>query len=385
MELRDKFLAVEKELNEILIERNAPIRGAILATLSGTNLLLLGPAGVGKSLLINEWNKRITDSKYFSWLLTKYSTPEELFGIYSLKGLEEERYYRVTKNKMPEAQTVFLDEVFKGNSSILNALLTVLNERIFYNDGVPVPLNIVTIAGASNEIPDADDGLDAFFDRFLLKYQIKSIQDPSNFARLLTMKGKLPEPRNTISLGEIHEAQEQIGRIELPPAVMEQIIKIRESIREKVTSVSDRTFRTSIRILQADAWLRGSKTIESSSIELFQHICWAKPEQIRSIQSLILELIAPEKNKVMTLYNEIKKVVKEVYKQTDGNKRQNAVLDAAQKIKEARTQIAQLRRTMEGRGADVTEVEAIEKELVQENSKMARDLLGVDLTGLEKK
>ena len=152
--LQAKVLAVETEMNQVLIERGHAIRGVILATLSSTNILLLGPAGIAKSLLINEWNRRITGSRYFGWLLTKFSTPEEIFGPISLLGLEHEKYYRVTKGKLPEANTAFLDEIFKANSSILNAMLTVLNERVFYNDGEAKPLDLVTIAGASNEIPD---------------------------------------------------------------------------------------------------------------------------------------------------------------------------------------------------------------------------------------
>jgi MoxR-like ATPase len=381
-DLRGKFLAVETEMNQILIERSAAIRGVILATLSSTNLLLLGPAGIAKSLLINEWNKRITGSKYFGWLLTKFSTPEELFGPISLKGLEEERYYRVTKNKLPEANTAFLDEIFKANSSILNALLTVLNERIFYNDGVALPLDLVTIAGASNEIPDSDDGLDAFFDRFLLKYHLHPIHEPSSFVRMLQLTKK--EPTATVSLMEIRAAQEEIDKITIDEAVYAQIVKVREAIRKDVAAVSDRTFKTSMGILKAEAWLSNQTEVTSDNIELFRHIAWTKPEQEKSVHSLILELISPEKNKIVTLYNDVQDLVKQVYKHKDAAKRQTAVIEAAQKIRDARMQIAQLKRTMAGKKQDIVEVEKMETELEQMNMNMARDLLGVDLAKMAK-
>jgi len=380
---REKFLAVEHEMNQILVERSAAIRGVMLATLSSTNLLLLGPAGIAKSLLINEWNRRITGSKFFGWLLTKFSTPEELFGPISLKGLEEERYYRVTKNKLPEANTAFLDEIFKANSSILNALLTVLNERVFFNDGVAVPLDLVTIAGASNEIPETDDGLDAFFDRFILKYHLQSIHEPSSFVKMLQLAKQTPKA--TVSLVDIRAAQEEIEKIQIDENLYAHIVKVREAIRKDITAVSDRTFKTSIRVLQAEAWLNGRDAVQIDELEMYRHIAWNKPEQEKSVHSLILEMISPEKNKIHTLYNDVQDVVKLVYKHKDAAKRQTAVIEAAQKIRDARMQIAQLKRTMAGKKQDIVEVEKMETELENMNMNMARDLLGVDLAKMQAK
>lgn len=375
--LREKFLAVEKELNGILIERGPAIRGTILATLSGTNVLLLGSAGIAKSLLIEEWNRRILGSSYFAWLLTKFSTPEELFGPISLKGLGEERYYRVTRGKLPEAATVFLDEIFKGNGAILNAMLSVLNERRFYNDGVAIPLQLITIAGASNEIPDSDDGLDAFFDRFLLKYKLSPIQEGSHFIKML--RTNPAEPTAFVTLEDIHEAQRQIAQVAVNDGIFEQILKIREKVRKDVTSVSDRTFKKSLAILRAESWLNGFTEVQSDSLELYRHIAWTKPEQEKSIHSLILELISPEKQKIVETFNAIHEKVQEVYKQQEAGKRHSAVVDTATKIREARTQIASLKRQMQSKQQDVREVEAMESQLEEMNLNMAKDILGVDL------
>jgi len=316
-------------------------------------------------------------------LLTKFSTPEELFGPISLKGLEEERYYRVTKNKLPEANTAFLDEIFKANSSILNALLTVLNERVFFNDGVAVPLDLVTIAGASNEIPETDDGLDAFFDRFILKYHLQSIHEPSSFVKMLQLAKQTPKA--TVSLVDIRAAQEEIEKIQIDENLYAHIVKVREAIRKDITAVSDRTFKTSIRVLQAEAWLNGRDAVQIDELEMYRHIAWNKPEQEKSVHSLILEMISPEKNKIHTLYNDVQDVVKLVYKHKDAAKRQTAVIEAAQKIRDARMQIAQLKRTMAGKKQDIVEVEKMETELENMNMNMARDLLGVDLAKMQAK
>ena len=167
--LSSKFNAIEGELNLSLFERREMIHGLTLSILSDTNMLLLGSPGTGKSMLVTEWSKHITDAKYFAWMLSKFSTPEELFGPFSINALENDRYLRVTAGKLPDAHFGFIDEIFKAGAAILNSMLTVLNERIFYNDGVPVKTPLISIIGASNEIPEEDDGLD--FNSFVFDYE----------------------------------------------------------------------------------------------------------------------------------------------------------------------------------------------------------------------
>lgn len=383
--LSDKFLAIEKDLNGILFERQAAIRGMLLATLSKTNILLLGSAGIAKSALIEQWNRRITESKYFAWLLTKFTPPEELFGPPSLKGLEEERYTRVTRGKLPEANTVFLDETFKANSSILNSLLTVMNERIFYNDGAPVPLDIVTIAGASNEIPESEDGLDAFFDRFLLKFYLKPIQEGSNFSKMMRSTDMNATPKNTITLAEIRLAQEEIAKVVIPDVVLNSIVKLRDELRKEGISVTDRTFKISTGIIKAQAFLAGRTEATTEDLEIYKNICWNKPEQATQVHSLILKLIAPEKNKILKYYEDCQLVVKEVYKQKDVSKKQQAMIEANKKIKDAIVEIERLRKDMLAKKQDTTEVENMEKELNGLMISLTSEVLGINIASLSPK
>lgn len=131
--LRDKLRVLRDSLLTGLIERDTPIRLALLAALTGEHLLLIGPPGTAKSELARRLRHAFHDATYFERLLTRFSTPEELFGPLSIKALEQDRYERKTEHYLPEASVAFLDEIFKANSAILNARLTLLNEREFDN------------------------------------------------------------------------------------------------------------------------------------------------------------------------------------------------------------------------------------------------------------
>ena len=151
--MREKFLNVEKELNEVVVERYDENHGLILALLTKANILFLGAPGVAKSMLVNRLTEHLDKGVIFDTLLTAFSTPEELFGPYSMNKIKEDKYERVITGMLPESDIAFLDEIFKANSSILNALLTVMNERRFRNGTKYLDLPLISLIGASNETP----------------------------------------------------------------------------------------------------------------------------------------------------------------------------------------------------------------------------------------
>src|ERR1700731_2705644 len=153
-------------------------------------------------MLAEDLCRRIEGADYFQWLLTKFSAPEEIFGNFSLKCIEEDDYRRVTDHKLPEAHIAFLDEIFKANSSILNALLTLINERIFHNGRERVTVPLITLFGASNELPDEEE-LTALYDRFLLRFTVDYIVEEFRFLKML--EGTRSPARTMLSFAELDE------------------------------------------------------------------------------------------------------------------------------------------------------------------------------------
>jgi MoxR-like ATPase len=153
---------------------------------------------------------------YFRWLLSRTSTPEELFGPVSLRALEEDSYRRKTKGKLPEARIAFLDEVFECNSAVLNGLLSVLNERLFFNDGEPTRIPLEIVVAASNEPPVEREGLEALLDRFLLRYMVSYVREEGSFGALLRRESEAPLRRTKITASELFEAQEEARRVDPP-------------------------------------------------------------------------------------------------------------------------------------------------------------------------
>ncbi len=176
MNIRER---VEKLLNGLckgIYEKEEVIKLSFLTAVAGESIFLLGPPGVAKSLIARKLKFAFKDGKSFEYLMSRFSTPDEIFGPVSIKKLkDEDKYERLTNEDMPGANVVFLDEIWKAGPAIQNALLTILNEKIYRNGETEEKVNIKAIISASNELPALGEGLEALWDRFLIRYLITEI------------------------------------------------------------------------------------------------------------------------------------------------------------------------------------------------------------------
>ena len=276
--LQDRLRRLRDRLSAELVERDVAVRLALLAALAGEHLLLVGPPGVAKSLVARRLHLAFKDAGYFERLLTRFSVPEELFGPLSIKGLEEDRYERLTESYLPSAHIAFLDEIFKANSAILNALLTLLNERQFDNGTCRVQTPLLAVVAASNELPEEDEQLDALFDRFLLRLHIGPVSKDA-FPELLKLRGNdEPDVDSSLKLtgDELVAAQKAAEKVHVPDEAMDLLCDLREWCGSETLPVSDRRWRKVVKLLQTSAWTNGRDHVSIWDCWLLQHCLWNK-------------------------------------------------------------------------------------------------------------
>jgi MoxR-like ATPase len=283
-----KLARIRDELNRMFLERSELIDGALTALLSASHVLVIGPPGTAKSMLADELCRRVDGANYFQWLLTRFSTPEEIFGAVSLKGLEEDDYRRVTAHKLPEAHIAFLDEIFKANSSILNALLTLINERLFHNGRERIRVPLITMFGASNELPDEDE-LVALYDRFMLRFVVDYITEEFRFLKML--EATHPAPRTTLSFAELDQLRETQRGLAIPAAVMRSIAGLRRELLAQQIVVSDRRWKNSLEVLRAHALVLGRQDVTEDDILFLEHVLWKDPEERPKVRDAIRHLV----------------------------------------------------------------------------------------------
>ena len=380
MTLNQKFQSIESELNQVFHERAQPINGISLSLLSGLNTLLLGPPGIAKSALVNTYARHIEEAKYFWWLLSRFSTPEELFGPYSMEGLKKDKFLRVTKGTLADCHIGFIDEIFKANSGVLNTLLPVLNERIFFNDRQPVKLNLLTVFGASNEIPEAEDNLEALYDRFPLKYKVIPIQEPSSFQKMMAQPDlKHYSPKTTVTLQDIYQARKELEEIPFPEKVLDDLTKVWSALQAAGLRVTERTFVQAKYLIRAQAWMKERSEVASADIEIMHHACWKKESEERTALMTVLDVISPNKWRIISIFNECEDIVNNIRKMKSYKKQMESAVEASGKIKDRRVEVEKLYKEMEARGQEVEDVRETLRKLERLANYLVTDILNMQI------
>lgn len=313
------------DLQRGLLERETEVRLLLLAALCGEHLLLLGPPGTAKSELSRRLSK-LTGGRYFERLLTRFSVPEELFGPLSMKGLENDLYVRQIDGYLPTAEVAFIDEIFKANSAILNALLTLLNERLFDNGAERFAVPLLCLVGASNELPESEE-LDALYDRFLIRRQVGQVsaRGLGTLARLaagalgkedavlLSTDTTLNESKaendadsNASNFMEEPELTMEDFRsaainasnaVDVPDTVIDLLIDLRNYLQDKCEPpvyVSDRRFMKAVRMLQVAAFADGRDAVTESDCLLLEFVFGQRPDDAHKVKARVLEIISSD-------------------------------------------------------------------------------------------
>lgn len=302
--MKDRISKLLEALNEGVFEKEEAVRLSLLTAIAGESIFLLGAPGVAKSLIARRLKFAFKDAKSFEYLMNRFSTPDEVFGPISVTELQKDNYMRITDKYLPDADIVFLDEIWKSGPAIQNTLLTVLNEKIFRNGKEEKPVKLKGLISASNELPpEADhhqDDVAALWDRFLVRLLVSSVQEENNFNSMISDDLK-PSVDNIpvelkITEEEYQKWDKEIDQVIVPDEVYKVISIIRKQIQKSNDElgegsqeyyVSDRRWRKIIRILRACAFVNGRKEVDLMDCFLIRDCIWNDDSEIDTLQEIV--------------------------------------------------------------------------------------------------
>lgn len=313
------------EISRGVYEKENEIALSLLASLAGESILLLGPPGVAKSMVARRLKLVFSGARAFEYLMSRFSTPDEIFGPVSISRLKEaDKYERIVQGYLPSADIVFLDEIWKAGPAIQNTLLTAINEKVFRNGENELRLPLKLLVGASNELPAHGEGLEALWDRFLLRIVCHSIQDEAIFHRMLLDDTEQDEvtvaPHLQITEEEYTVWQQHIRTLPVPPSLLECITDIRRQLSSmeipqsdlrRNIYVSDRRWKHIVRLLKASAFLHDRTEVHTEDLLVIYHCLWNEPEELPALRQLVIRsLFARQEKQIASIAQTLKSNLK---------------------------------------------------------------------------
>lgn len=346
----ERFKQLLGEMNRGIYEKETEISLSLLAALAGESIILLGPPGVAKSMVARQLKTAFRDAQSFEYLMSRFSTPDEIFGPVSIQKLKtSDTYERAMEGYLPTADVVFLDEIWKAGPAIQNTLLTVINEKIFRNGNREMHLPLKLLVAASNELPAKGEGLEALWDRFVIRIESRPIKLEKNFrAMLLDSHADFLGPTDftdstdfsgfTGGLGhadfadnadfsdlkitseEYAEWTEKICKIGVKEEVLDAISAIRKSLRavnvdeaaeRRNIYVSDRRWKNIVRLLRTSAFMQDREEVDICDLLPIYHCLWQEPEGRDAIRNIVIRaLFSPFADKLVEMKNALAEDIK---------------------------------------------------------------------------
>jgi MoxR-like ATPase len=304
MKVKDQIQKLLQDLNTGLYEKEEVMALALLSAIAGESIFLLGAPGVAKSLIARRLKFGFQEGKAFEYLMNRFSTPDEIFGPVSITELKNDNYVRKVDDYLPGATVVFLDEIWKAGPSIQNALLTVLNEKVYRNGAQEIKVPMKALISASNELPSKGEGLEALWDRFILRLVVGGISSQEAFNTMIAAKSNAYEdnidPKLKITNNQYAAWNQAIESIKVPDNVFQVIQVIRAAIQasneknqnhDEDIYVSDRRWRKVIRLMRSSAFLNGRTDVDLMDCFLIGHCIWDDETQAQFVERIVKDAV----------------------------------------------------------------------------------------------
>jgi MoxR-like ATPase len=293
LRLAQKLREVGRELDQRYLDKSELVRMLLITLLAGEHMLIVGPPGTAKSALVRQL-ARLIDARYFEYLLTRFSEPNEIFGPVDIKAFREGTFVRRVESMLPQAEIVFLDEIFKSNSAILNSLLSILNERQFFTGSASIKVPLCSLFGATNEVPN-DDALGAIFDRFLVRTLSENL-DSFHFHGLVErgIRGEIAgitgadeKEKPIVALADIRKLQVRLGQfLQFPEEFLARYKGFIFQIRSEGVSISDRRVVKLLKLFAASAIIDGRASANDGDFFILKHV-WNSVDQIPLLEDIV--------------------------------------------------------------------------------------------------
>jgi MoxR-like ATPase len=296
--------------------------------------------------------------------------------------MENDEFRRVTTGKLPEANIAFIDEIYKCNSPTLNALLSIMNEHIFYNNGKVVPVPLISMFAASNEPPE-DDSLLAMHDRFLFRMEVEYVHNASNKKKMFNnyiyeRAGINNSPTyTTITTDELLHLQNEALKIAVPKQIINEFIALLNALQKNNNiSISDRRANECFKVLQGSALINGRNKVVLDDFNSLKYVLWEKKEDLDAISAEISKIVNPfDENfaKYNKQFNEIKEKIDD---STDVKTRNQLYFQYQNSIKNITGRMNKLIAEASSNGKDVTEYTKAREAMFEYNKIMLNEVLG---------
>lgn len=313
MKQQKRIESLLSEISKGLYEKEHLLALGILCAVAGESYFLLGLPGTAKSEVSRRLKMIFKDATSFEYLMSRFSTPDEIFGPVSIKKLKDmDTYERQVEGYLPSADVVFLDEIWKAGPAIQNSLLTVLNEKIFTNGRTKISLPMKLLVAASNEIPEVGSGLEAIWDRFLLRVISESVKDENNFYKMFrgeqNVSINIPE-KLLITEDVFTHWKNEIQKVTVPDDIMMYLTQLRKLFSQKTESpiyVSDRRWVKIGKLLRTSAFLNDRMSVDWSDLILLRHCLWNQVEEIPFVtNSIFMARIYKENSELDTISEQL--------------------------------------------------------------------------------
>jgi len=304
-ELIQRVQAMMQEMNTKQIDRKELVQILTVSIFSFKHCFLLGEPGVSKTGILEIFSTIIDKGKTFDICIKNDTKYEEIFG--DRYRDENGKLFYDTTNSIVEAEYAIIDETWKGNSKVMNSLLSIMSgyRKIDLMGKGTVKVPLISVGGASNELP-TDVEVRPLRDRFLFSYRVNKIDNKDDWIKFASRDyDRVPELKTKFTAEEIRHVFELSEEVFIPDAIYNVLFEIRQKVVLLKIGVSERKFDQAIDVFKVSAFLNQRKEVNFSELFMLKHILWNTEEDIPIIKKILNDEIYGQLDVVTDYINSI--------------------------------------------------------------------------------